>query len=88
MGAAARRSASAVAAGSRSVTSKTTASTSSPLATISPTTASAFSRLWLACTMKRRLVGGKLLGAHLAGWLLNWAPGEASIIGCLIFGQS
>ena len=29
-------------------------------------------------------VGGKLLGAHLAGRLLNWAPGEASIIGWLL----
>ena len=29
-------------------------------------------------------VGGKLLGAHIAGRLLNWAPGEASIIGWLL----
>jgi Kef-type K+ transport system membrane component KefB len=29
-------------------------------------------------------VGGTLLGAHLAGRLLNWAPGEASIIGWLL----
>ena len=29
-------------------------------------------------------VGGKLIGVHLAGRLLKWAPGEASIIGWLL----
>jgi Kef-type K+ transport system membrane component KefB len=29
-------------------------------------------------------VGGKLLGAHIAGRVLRWAPGEASIIGWLL----
>lgn len=29
-------------------------------------------------------VGGKLLGVHLAGRILRWAPGEASIIGWLL----
>jgi Kef-type K+ transport system membrane component KefB len=27
---------------------------------------------------------GKLVGAHLAAWILNWAPGEASLIGWLL----
>jgi Kef-type K+ transport system membrane component KefB len=29
-------------------------------------------------------VAGKLLGVHTAGWILNWRPGEASIIGWLL----
>ena len=29
-------------------------------------------------------VGGKLLGVHIAGRILKWAPGEASIIGWLL----
>jgi len=29
-------------------------------------------------------VGGKLLGVHIAGRILNWRPGEASIIGWLL----
>ncbi len=29
-------------------------------------------------------IGGKLLGVHLAGRILKWAPGEASIIGWLL----
>ena len=29
-------------------------------------------------------ISGKLLGTHLAGKLLNWAPGEASLIGWLL----
>ena len=29
-------------------------------------------------------VAGKLIGVHLAGRILNWAPGEASIIGWLL----
>ena len=29
-------------------------------------------------------VGGKLLGTHVAGWLLGWSPGEASIVGWLL----
>jgi Kef-type K+ transport system membrane component KefB len=29
-------------------------------------------------------VGGKLLGVHLAGWILKWRSGEASIIGWLL----
>jgi len=29
-------------------------------------------------------VGGKLLGAHIAGRVLKWQPGEASIIGWLL----
>jgi len=29
-------------------------------------------------------VGGKLLGVHIAGKVLNWQPGEASIIGWLL----
>jgi Kef-type K+ transport system membrane component KefB len=29
-------------------------------------------------------VSGKLLGTHIAGRILNWAPGEASIIGWLL----
>ncbi len=29
-------------------------------------------------------VGGKLLGVHMAGRILNWPPGEASIIGWLL----
>jgi Kef-type K+ transport system membrane component KefB len=29
-------------------------------------------------------VGGKLIGVHLAGRILNWAPGEASIVGWLL----
>jgi len=29
-------------------------------------------------------VGGKLLGVHIAGKVLNWRPGEASIIGWLL----
>ena len=29
-------------------------------------------------------VGGKLLGVHIAGRILGWAPGEASIIGWLL----
>jgi Kef-type K+ transport system membrane component KefB len=27
---------------------------------------------------------GKLVGTHLAAWILNWAPGEASLIGWLL----
>ncbi len=29
-------------------------------------------------------VAGKLIGVRLAGWLLRWAPGEASVIGWLL----
>jgi Kef-type K+ transport system membrane component KefB len=29
-------------------------------------------------------VGGKLLGVHIAGRILNWRPGEASVIGWLL----
>jgi len=29
-------------------------------------------------------VAGKLIGVRLAGWLLHWAPGEASVIGWLL----
>jgi Kef-type K+ transport system membrane component KefB len=29
-------------------------------------------------------VGGKLLGAHIAGRVLKWTPGEASVIGWLL----
>ncbi len=29
-------------------------------------------------------VGGKLLGLRIAGWLLDWRPGEASLIGWLL----
>ena len=29
-------------------------------------------------------VSGKLIGTHLAGKVLNWAPGESSIIGWLL----
>ena len=29
-------------------------------------------------------VAGKLMGAHLAGRLLGWAPGEASVIGWML----
>jgi Kef-type K+ transport system membrane component KefB len=29
-------------------------------------------------------VAGKLLGAHIAGWVLKWTPGEASVIGWLL----
>ena len=29
-------------------------------------------------------VGGKLLGVHIAGWLLKWRPHEASLIGWLL----
>jgi Kef-type K+ transport system membrane component KefB len=29
-------------------------------------------------------LSGKLIGTHLAGWILKWGPGEASIIGWLL----
>jgi len=61
-----------------------TASALPPPATISPTTASAFSQPRLGYTMTRRSVGGKPFGAHFAGPILNRAWGAASIIGWLL----